>query len=387
MKKQPNMLVETLAILCIILGSIALSVFSISSWAHSLIFNTNDYLDVVTPLPKDQAVSQAISTYTIDTFFEKRNVEEKINAALPDQAKFLTPTLADSLQNRSYKLTTTIIQSDQFTSVWVAANTFFHKRILNIIRSGGILSQLSEKEFLQGTSIQFDGSDLAQAIKNRLGSDSQLFSDTQIQQFKSITIPTYTKLQNIRQTVYWISELSSMLLYAAIALILSGIAIAFSRQKAVLISGFIVAITMIITLLTLQIIKTDFLNQITQSVYNSAAGVVWDSFLSGLKQKLWLTTLGGVILIGIAMLGGPYAWAKNFRKSLGILQLQKSGFMQGITGIRMLIAKYSLWLRLLGVVIAIIALLLIEAITISTVVITLSLLLIYLALLSLIFPR
>src|SRR5262245_3446445 len=142
---RPNILLQILSIICIIAGSLMLSLFYLTSWAHSLIFNTNAYINVITPLPKNEAISKALSTYTVDTLLKNSNAEERIRNALPEQGKFLTSQLTEQLQDRSYKRTEQIIQSDQFSSVWVAANTFFHQRVLEVVRGGGILSQLQEK--------------------------------------------------------------------------------------------------------------------------------------------------------------------------------------------------------------------------------------------------
>src|SRR5689334_22951693 len=115
--KHSNPLVQFFSYLFIIIGSITLSLFYLTSWAHSLLFDSTYYLDVVTPLPKNEQVATALSTYTIDSLFANVNVEEKIRNALPEQAKFLSSTLATDLKNRSYNRTTQIIQSDQFSSV------------------------------------------------------------------------------------------------------------------------------------------------------------------------------------------------------------------------------------------------------------------------------
>lgn len=390
MKQQKsNLLREIFSIFFVILGSLTLSFFYLASFAHSLLFDTNYYLKIVTPLPQNTEVATAISTYTVSTLFEKGNIEEKIKNALPEQIKFLASTLANNLQNRSLSRTTQIIQSDGFSSIWVAANTVFHQRILTIVRGGGILPDVKENinDKLQNNSLQFDGSQIAQTIKDQLGSDSQLFTDEQIQQFRSVTIPTYINLQNIRQTVYLITQLAATLLPVSIALILVGIAIAFSRQKAILATGIFITMSTLTSLIALQVIKNDFLNQISDEVYNKAAGIVLQNFLSPLTQNLWLIVLAGLLLCGLALLAGDYTWAANFRKSLGIPQLQKSAFMSRFTKIRIFLARYALWLRLLGIIIAIFALFVIQNILIANVVIILSWLLIYLALLALIFPR
>lgn len=375
------------SLVCIILGSLLLSIFYISSWAHSLLFDTNYYLSIVTPLPQNPDVAKALSTYTIDTLLNNSDIQQKIDTALPEKAKFLTPTLSENLKNKSYQLTTTIIQSDQFQSVWVAANTLFHKRILNIVRSGGLISEFGNQQFLQGTSFQFDGSQLIQLVKSQLGSEGQLVTNDQVQKFKSLALPIALKLQNMRQIVYWISQLSAMLLPLSLALILYGIAISFSRQKAFFVAGIFIAIAMLLTLVTVQIVKTDVLNHITQPVYNSAADVVWDSFFKGLKQSLRLTLLGGLILIFLTLVFGPYQWASNLRKTLGLTQIEKSRFVTGLTKFRALLAHYSVWLYLLGVIVAATVLLTTVNITVATVVIILSLLLIYFALLLFLFPR
>ena len=387
MKHRPNTLVEFFSLFSIILGSLALSIFFISSWAHSLLFDTNYYLSIVAPLPKTQEISNAVSTYTMDRLFAHGTMEDKIRNALPEQAKFLAPSLSDELQKRLSLRTNQIIQSDQFTSVWVAANTLFHEKILDIIRGGSIISQVNTSQPLQNTSLQFDTSQLAQTIKNHLGSDNQLFTNTQIEQLRSIILPTYTKLQTVRQVVYWVTQFESMMAYVAFSLILFGIAISFSRQKALLIAAIIIMITMLLTLLTIQIVKTDLLQHITQPVYYAAANIVWDSFLANLRQTLHVTILNGLIITTFALLAGPYTWAKNIRQTIGIPQIQRNEMMQKIYKMRMFLAQYALWLRLLGIVILAIVLLTITTVTIATVVIGFSLLLIYLSLLTFIFPR
>lgn len=386
-QQQSNPFIQFSSFVCIILGSVALSLFYLTSWANSLIFDTNEYLKIVTPLPKDSTIAQALSTYTIDTLFSEINVEERIRTALPEQASFLASPLAEQLQERSLKRTTQIIQSDQFSSLWVASNTFFHQRILEIVRGGGILSQIQERRPLEEKNIQFDAGQMAQTIRDRLGSENRLFTDAQINQFRSITIPAYTKLENIRQIVYWISQLSAMLLPVSFALLILGIAIAFSRQKAFLTASITLIIVMVITLIILLIIRTELLNQITQSLYHNAAQVVWDNFVRNLTTTLWLTILGGSIIIGLTLLSGPYNWASNFRKAIGIAHLQKSSFMRGFNNLRMFLARYALWLILLGIIVAIIILFGMETLTIATVVVILSYLLLYIAILLLIFPR
>lgn len=384
---KPNFLLEIVSLFCIIAGSLALSVFYLTSWAHALIFDTTTYLNVVAPLPKNSDVSKALSTYTIDTLFQDSNAEERIRAALPEQAAFLASPLAEQLQERSLHRTEQVIQSDQFSSLWVAANTLFHQKVLGIVRGGGILSQVQEKADSEEQTIQFDAGQLAQTIRDQLDSENRLFSNAQIEKFRSIAIPTFSKLEHIRQIVYWISQLAFMLLPLSLALLLFGIAISFSRQRAFLITGITLVVTMLITLITLQIIKTDLVNNITQSVYYNAANVVWENFVEDLQRMLWLTVLGGLTITVVAILAGPYRWTTNFRKTLGVPQSQKNKSISGINKVRMFFEKYKLWLILLGIFVAVVALFMMQNITIANVVVVLSSLLMYLAVLLLLFPR
>ncbi len=385
--KRQNPLIQFISLVCIILGSLTLSLLYITSWANKLIYDTNYYLSIVTPLPQNSDVAKALSTYTVDTLISNTNIQQKVTNALPDNEKFLSSSLSDNLINKSYQLTTNIIQTDQFQSVWVAANTLFHRRVLAVVRGGGIVSEFNNKQFLQGTSFEFDGSQLIQTIKNNLGSESELINNQQVQQAKSLTLPIFTKLIKIRQIVYWISQLAAMLLPLSLALILYGIATSFSRQKGFLVTGIFIASAMLLTLVTLQIIKTDALNHITQPVYYSAADVVWNSFFAGLKQSLRLTLLGGLLLIFLALVFGPNEWATNFRKAVGFTQMQRRGFMTSFMKFRVSFAHFAIWLYLLGIIVAATILLTTTNISIANVVIILSVLLLYFSLLLFLFPR
>ena len=143
--KRQNPLIQFISLLCIILGSLLLSIFYITSWGHALIYDTNYYLSIITPLPQNPDVAKAVSTYAVDTLFSNTNIQQKVMDALPDNEKFLSLSLSDNLKSKSYQLTTNIIQSDQFQSVWVATNTLFHKRILTVIRGGGVISEFNNR--------------------------------------------------------------------------------------------------------------------------------------------------------------------------------------------------------------------------------------------------
>src|SRR5438045_3100633 len=90
-------------------------------WTERQILTTDNWIKIVGPLPKNEAVASSLSDYSVNQLFTNIDLEAKITQALPDKAAFLAPPLVDRLETRTKDFTQKIIQSDRFSAIWISA--------------------------------------------------------------------------------------------------------------------------------------------------------------------------------------------------------------------------------------------------------------------------
>src|SRR5579862_2398197 len=111
-----------MVMLLIFLGCIALVGSTVTHWVEHQILTTNNWVAVVSPIPKQPVVASAISGYVTTQLFANVPVSQEIADALPPKASFLAGPLASQLQSLTNAVTYRVVVSDAFTTVWTTVN-------------------------------------------------------------------------------------------------------------------------------------------------------------------------------------------------------------------------------------------------------------------------
>ena len=86
-----------LAVVAVVLGSMAVDAF----WLHQRIFNTDNFVESLAPLPQDPVVTTAIATRTVEVLSASGTAESRVADLLPERLAFLAPAdLTDALEFR-----------------------------------------------------------------------------------------------------------------------------------------------------------------------------------------------------------------------------------------------------------------------------------------------
>ena len=78
----------------------------------------------------------------------------------------------------------------------------------------------------------------------------------------------------------------------------------------------------------------NLLKRITDPVYKSAAEVIYQAFYGDLRERLTGAMIFGGLLILLALLAGPYRWAKWLRTKFGLSKLRSIEPYRWATGLR-----------------------------------------------------
>src|SRR3989344_903553 len=149
-----------------VIGITSLTGFMLAHWTQRQLLTTENYVELVAPLPKNEEVALALSQYSVDRLFLKINVEQKIEDVLPTRAAFLAPPLTERLQTRTIDVTKNLIQSDQFQAIWASANRVAHQRLVDTARN----ESSNQSDERANFSLKLES--LLPSVRERLGSSS-----------------------------------------------------------------------------------------------------------------------------------------------------------------------------------------------------------------------
>jgi hypothetical protein len=367
----------------IALGSIALSNWLILRWMELYVFDTQTYVETVAPT-KDPAVANALSAYATEKLYSSIDLEAEIRNALPEKASFLAAPLAGQVEVATEKIGTRLIASDQFNSIWIAANQNAHSALIATLEKPQPEFNAEKERVVFGINI----SPFLEQIRTRLqSSDAATITPTaRMQQTGQLAISLREQVQTMRAAYQYSQAMYVLLPLLTIACYLAAIAIASSRWRAVLAISITVTVVTAIELILLKAARPEVLSQVATE-YQAAAAVVWDTMTAGFKNVTTNTMLVGVALTVVTMLAGPFSWAQRLRKSIGLDRLRQTKFFAGIREIRNWFRQYIFGIRIGGIVLAFIVLIIKPGITWQTVAMAILAYFIYLSTVELIATR
>lgn len=368
----------------IALGSIALSNWLILRWMELYVFDTQTYVETVGPLTKDPAVANALSAYATEKLYSSIDLETEIREALPEKASFLAAPLAGQVEVATEKIGTKLISSDQFNSIWIAANQTAHTALMTVLEKPKPEFNTEKERVVFGINI----SPFLEQIRTRLqSSDTATITPTsRMQQSGELAISLREQIQTMRAAYQYSQAMYVLLPLITIACYLAAIAIASSRWRAVLAISITVTVVTAIELILLKAARPEVISQVATE-YQAAAGVVWDTMTAGFKTVTTNTMLIGVGLTVVTMLAGPFSWAQRLRKMIGLDRLRQTKFFDGIREIRNWFRQYIFGIRIGGIVLAFIVLIIKPGITWQTVAMAILAYFIYLSTIELIATR
>ncbi len=108
-------------------------------WTYRTIFTTEVFVDRVTPIGFDPAVTPVLADRLTTQIFGLIDVDAIVAEALPPQGAILAGPLTSGIEDFVREKVNEVLASDRFRERWIAANRFAHERIVSILRNEGDL--------------------------------------------------------------------------------------------------------------------------------------------------------------------------------------------------------------------------------------------------------
>jgi hypothetical protein len=285
-------------IMLAVIAGIFVSISVDTYWLHDRIFDTDNFVESLAPLPKDPAISTAIAVRAAGAFDESATIEQRIAEALPDQLAFLTPKFVEFTQEFVFDTTKQLIESDAFTKVWTASLRATHTVFVGVLEgdvtateSGHVGIELDGAAGLIIDGLEERGIDLFADVEASLGEIVLIQTDL---------LAAPRSVVSVFHTAVWVFPIA--------ALILLGIAVLIDRDRFQPIQWFGLASAVAI-LASLAILRTAVNaagTTIESDVNRAAADAVWTALLDGYVR---LSAIVGFAALAIGL--GAWWWRRS----------------------------------------------------------------------------
>lgn len=287
-----------IGIMLAVIAGILVSISVDTYWLHDRIFDTDNFVESLAPLPKDPAISTAIAVRAAGAFDEGATIEQRVAEALPDQLAFLTPKVVEFTQEFVFDTTKQLIESDAFTNVWTASLRATHTVFIGVLEgdvtateSGYVGIELDGAAGLIIDGLEERGIDLFAEVEASLGEIVLIQTDL---------LAAPRSVVGVFHTAVWVFPIA--------ALILLGIAVLLDRDRfrPVQWFGFASAAAILASLAILRTAVNAAGTTIESDVNRAAADAVWTALLDGYVR---LSAIVGFAALAIGL--GAWWWRRS----------------------------------------------------------------------------
>jgi hypothetical protein len=282
--------------LLIVLGLILLAAGNVTFWFRGTVLNTSRWVQAVGPLTRNEVVANAVGNYVVDGLFDLVDFDQAVTDALPPEYGFLSGGLARVLRTLAQDTATSLVQSDQFNTVWVGLNRTAHRAVMGVLRGGG------DRLYLRDGQLTVDLSDAFAYVVDsfNLGDLARL----QEIQTRFVLLESQ-QVAVAQQTLALVDGVGLLLpLLALISLFLAWM-LSLWRRRTVAWIGIGVALAMLLSLGGFALVRPAALVSIPDPSVRLLAGEIWDIVVRGLYTQTILILVTGLLLAAGAALSGP----------------------------------------------------------------------------------
>lgn len=329
------------SLLVFILAALLTPVALVGHWGHRTFNDPEQYLATVVPLASDAAVQESLSNAISNAILEQVDTEELVTGFLGnliDSNSPLTDALAgpisagiDSLIREAVARAVT---SEEFSTAW---------RQLNEVAQASLVA------LLEGTPsgpLEIRGDDLVLDISELVTGIQQRLVDQGLTVAANVTIPDNDRevvvfsspaLGQIRTIYAFTNPILEWALVILAALFLLSFALARRRPRMIAILGGYLIVVGVVLQFALAQAATAFTNQLSNTVFGTAADAFWTIFAAYLLDGLASAIVLGIVLIVAAWFAGGTSSGRAVRASVtnglrSIGESLPSGF-SGISGV------------------------------------------------------
>ncbi len=322
-----------LAVVLVTIFAVLLPVTVTATWAHRTVANTDAYVATIAPIAASPAVQSAVSLQVTNEIYAALNPQQVIARALPPKAAALAGPLTNGIKGYLQEGINKILASPQFQQLWIAANRFAHAQLISVLNGDSKVLQATNgqvvlnlvpllNEALKGVQARASALLGKNIILPTISSDTipaaaRLKIETAIgrplpQTFGQIPLFKAEALTTAQRVYQAFNRLVLALLIVTPLVFGAALWLSLRRRRTLLqltIGGMLGLVVVRRVMIWLQ---SDLLTQAKPENRDALSAITGQVFHGLFEVTSWLL-IGGLILVLLALLSGPYRWAVAIR--------------------------------------------------------------------------
>jgi hypothetical protein len=351
----------------------------LAQWTRATVINEDKFVARVGPAIDQPQVKAEVATELSNEIISVLNLNQRINAALPPNLKFLSGPIAAGGERLVTKTVTDVVNSPAFTTVWLGSLRLTHKVMVSALSgsnqhytviNGKVYIDLISvvDKILAGVQSQLPtifGVSLSQVVPSTLPTDK---IRSLLQQYLGVTLPpNFGKFPvfdastlKAASRAYRILNFSPLLiLLAALVAFVCGLWVSVRRRRTLAQFGLLVALFTAVYSFGLRQIKDATLAGISDANVRGAAAAALEVLFSTLREFATLLFWVGLIIAIVCYLIGPGRFPRWLRERAAVgwsWVRERTVAVVSSEGLAPWVASHLDPLRIAGVVVAAIVL-------------------------------
>jgi hypothetical protein len=372
---------RTAAAVLVALSALAFVASVVGLWAATTVLNTNRWVSTVAPLPKQPAVASAVTQYTTTEVFQLVNLDQRLRDVLPKQADFVVGPITGQVRAYIQKTVDTAIRSDRFHAIWVEANRRAHKQALAILEGRSelasaeadhvnidllpvinqVLRDLSAQlPTLFGRKVSLPDLTSGAIPPNLRATVERAFGVTLPANFAQFTVYDAGRLRALQDALVTFKRTVVLLAVATVVLLALALWASPRRRRTALQLGIWLVIAAIAVIAILRALRAQLVAQVPAGTYRDGVSAAITTVVAVLRQRgtqvIWL----GVLIAAVCYLCGPGRFPTWLRRTVASWAraasraVSRASQRVGERGPSW-VARYADPIRVVGVVVAVVA--------------------------------
>jgi len=299
------------AIVLAVLFGIALLAANHAGWLTRTVLDADSFVAVFEPLPGDDAVALALAHKTADALIESHEVAEVIAETLPDGIAFIAVPLTIGVRDLIADVSTEIIRSDAFTTVWSAALTGSHRIAMAYVGAleDGVLVEDDGVAVLDLTVI---GAWISESLGDR-GFEllEGVDRDLTVELFELPDSGVIKLIVDLMYPIRW------AIFLLTIGLLVASVGVATDRRRISVWLGGATVFAMVFSLIDMRYARSALTGGVEDPIQKAGAEAAWDIIFRGFVVQTWIVLVLGAIIVFVAWIMGDSDGAVAIRSAVG----------------------------------------------------------------------
>jgi len=308
------------------LAAFALVASVVGLWAARTVLDTDRWTAAVAPLPADPKVAAAVSEFTTTQVFAVLDVEQRLRAALPEQAGLVVGPVVGQVRDGVRRTVENVVRSDRFTALWTEVNRRNHQRALAVLRgTSAVLRAEGDKVVIDllpivnqvirelnthlptlfGKQLALPDLGSGAVPANLRATVEQALGVTLPADFARFTVDDGGRLRAAQEAFEAARRALAATVTAAVVLLLLAFVVSPRRRRTTVQFGLWLTVAAVVVTAALREWRAGLAERVPAGVYRDGVTAVVDTVTRTLRERSDLLLWGGALIALGAYLAGP----------------------------------------------------------------------------------